>query len=113
MFSKDRAFGMTQQPFQITFGFPNWIGIARESREKVRHFSNFPADVNRGDEVKTVASESLGGFVFEILNALIELIDFLDRPRPFDFEAWLDDLVLGLPKGGHDGDFGFAHLKRE
>ena len=51
--------------------------------------------------------------ILEVLHALVEAMDALDRPGPFQVRTGFGDIAGGFAEGGHDDDFGFAHLENK
>ena len=47
------------------------------------------------------------------MNALIELVHPLDRPRPLQVRSWLGDWPRGSPERCHNSHLGGAHLKHK
>ena len=82
----DGALGAAQHAFELALR-----GGARSRREisgKTRwHRKSSSRHRRSTSRLMLSARESLAEFVLEILDALVEFIDLLDRPRPFEIRA--------------------------
>ena len=111
MFADDSGHGIAQETAQLAFGFSDGLVARGEFGEERGRVGNSPTGIDRGEECETVTGEALGERGFEVLDALIELVDPLDGPRPLAVSACLGDGFSGFTEGGHHGDFGLADLE--
>jgi hypothetical protein len=111
MLAHDARLMMAENALEFAFGRGDWFGRAGKTWEEYLGIGDLPADVNRGEQVVTVAREALGQFVFEILDSLIEAMDVFDPPRPARLEPRGGDLPVYLAKARHDHHFLLAHLE--
>ncbi len=111
MFADDGALGAAQHAFEHRLG--GWHGAAGEFPQKLSGIGNLPADIDAGQQGDAVRSVIFAEFVLEILNALVEFVNLLDRPWPFQIRAGLVVRAGRLAERGDHGDLGLAHLKDE
>ena len=112
MFADDGIFSAPQQSFQCRLsGGSDPAGKAAE--EQVR-FADRPASVDANQNIVAVFGERLFELVyFEALNPFVELMDHLNRWRPFPVESGLSNKTGRAIKCRHDRYFSLPHLKTE
>src|SRR5438552_7207922 len=110
MLAHHSAVSIAHQAFQALFRSRRRTAKARE--EKIRLF-NLPADVNHDQQIVTIRCQHLLEFALEVMDALVEFMDLLHGPGPFEVWTGLRDWPRRPAKGGHDRHFGRAHLKGE
>src|SRR5439155_26318692 len=76
----DSRFRIAEEALQARFSLADRVRGTRKFRKEIGRLGNFPANVNRGNQVKAVPRESFGGFVLEVLHALVEAMHGLNRP---------------------------------
>src|SRR5436309_3474591 len=113
MVANHGALGLADEPFQDFLGFENRVRAAGKLRKEIGWLSDFPADIDRSDQVEAVFGQTFGWIVLEVLHALVEAMDHLNAPRPPEISSWLSALPGGLAESGNDDHFGLAHLKNK
>ena len=91
MLAHHSAVSIAHQAFQALFRSRRRTAKARE--EKIRLF-NLPADVNHDQQIVTIRCQHLLEFALEVMDALVEFMDLLHGPGPF--EVWTPDLWSGM-----------------
>src|SRR5262249_8737743 len=110
MSAYDSELVMAEDAFQAFFGLGNRVGVAGEFREENLRLSDFPADIDRGEQAVAVLGDSLLEPVSEILHALVEAMDHLNWPRGAPLKARLGNLAGWFAESGHDHDLGLTDL---
>src|SRR5687768_9543047 len=87
---------------------------AGEAVEEVPRLFNRPADINTRQQGVSVRSEHLLIRVFEIVNALVEAINLLNRQRPLEIKTGLINGLGGwFRECSQHHDVCLAHLEGE
>src|SRR6266404_1357167 len=114
----DCALGITQQTFQGAFGPEDRAPVrvrnrpAGKFREKSLRITDLPAHINHRQQVIMIGRQGLIELVIKILYPLVEPVNPLDRPGPFEVRA--AGFGYGsrrFAKGGDEHNFGFADLE--
>src|SRR5262249_43593621 len=87
-------------------------GAAAKLREKRLRLFNFPANIRRNQQDVLVGQFRFLEFAFEVLDALIELIDAFDRPRPTEMCA-RPAFTIVFAEGRDDSHLRLAYLKKK
>src|SRR5688572_25411574 len=103
------AVGVANEALEAFLGL---AGVAIEPGEKHGRIINLPADIHHDEEVVAVGGQHLLELAFEVVNALVELVDRLDGPRPAEVGAG-SGLAADTAEGGDYGQLRLAHLKEE
>jgi len=72
-----------------------------------------PADIDRDDQTDLIFGERLVELALEGLDAIVELVDFLDGPWQTELESGVGDASRVLAKRSDYRHFRLAHLKSE
>ena len=88
-------------------------GTVGELQKKLFRIADAPADINLRHQVVVIGGLALGELALVALNALVKLIDLLDRPRQTEVRAGPGGFARRLAEGGDDGDLGLPHLEDE
>src|ERR1043166_7618207 len=107
----DGALRVANDFLESTLGFGD--GATGEFREERGRFADAPAGVNRHEQIVAVWRERFVELALEILDALVELVDFLNRPRRLRVKSRLGDLSRRLAERRHDRYLRRAHLEQE
>ena len=112
MRADDRALFAADEIFEALLGVGD--GIVEAFAEGFR-VGDFPAGIDEDHQVLAVLRERFLEAAFEVLDAVVELLHLLDRPREFPIQAGLGDrpAVHGLAKGGDERGLGPADLERK
>src|SRR6188768_2798335 len=99
MLANDSALGITNNFLKSALGLTD--GASREFRKERRRLTDAPTRIHGNDQTVAVRRERFVELAFEVLNALVEPVNFLNGPWRFEFKTGIR-VRRGNPAKGCD-----------